>query len=110
MSWDIFGHDQVVNILRNHILQDEVRHAYLFVGIPGMGRRTIALQFAQALNCSEPPAPGEFCGKCRNCRQIAAQQHPDLIVTETETVGTILKIDEIRDLQHTLSLAPYESR
>ena len=110
MSWDIFGHDQVVNILRNHILQDEVRHAYLFVGIPGTGRRTIALQFAQALNCSEPPAPGEFCGKCRNCRQIAAQQHPDLIVTETETAGTILKIDEIRDLQHTLSLAPYESR
>lgn len=110
MSWDIFGHDQVVNILRNHILQDEVRHAYLFAGIPGTGRRTIALQFAQALNCLEPPAPGEFCGKCRSCRQIAAQQHPDLVVTETATVGTILKIDEIRDLQHTLSLSPYESR
>lgn len=110
MSWSVFGHDEVVKILKNHIIQDDTRHAYLFAGIPGIGRRSLAVQFAQALNCTQPPAPGDFCGECRACRQIAAQQHPDLNIVQADAVGSILKIDEIRELQHVLSLGPYEAK
>jgi DNA polymerase-3 subunit delta' len=37
-------------------------------------------------------------------------RHPDLAVVEAEREGETLKIDQIRALQHTLSLAPYEAR
>ncbi len=110
MSWTVFGHDAVVKILKTHLIQGDTRHAYLFSGIPGIGRRTLAIQFAQALNCTQPPEAGSFCGECRSCRQIAAQQHPDLSVVQSEAVGSILKIDEIRTLQQSLTLTPYEAR
>jgi DNA polymerase-3 subunit delta' len=37
-------------------------------------------------------------------------QHPDLMVVETEHEGEILRIDQVREIQHSLSLAPYEAR
>ncbi len=110
MSWDVLGHDRVVKILKNHILQENTRHAYLFAGIPGIGKRTLALQFAKALNCPEASTSAEGCSQCRVCRQIDAMQHPDLVVVQSEAPGSILKIDAVRELQQTLSLAPYESR
>jgi len=110
MIWDIYGHDWVVTLLKKHAAGGNLRHAYLFVGAEGIGRRTLALRFAQALNCSQPPAPGEFCGTCRDCRQIQSMQYPDLsLVTPAEGHQDIL-IDQIRELQHTLALAPYSAR
>lgn len=110
MSWDIAGHEWAANLLKGHIARQEVRHAYLFTGPDGVGRRTLALQFAQALNCLQPPEPGGFCGECRTCRQIAAMQHSDLSVVQAEKEGGVLKVEGIREVQHTLSLLPYESR
>ena len=37
-------------------------------------------------------------------------QHPDLAMVMAEREGERLKIDQVRELQHTLSLAPYEAR
>ena len=71
MDWNVLGHEWAADLLAQHIARQEVRHAYLFAGPPGVGRRSLALRFAQALNCLNPPAPGEFCGQCRICRQTA---------------------------------------
>jgi len=109
-NWDLAGHNWAVDMLRRHVANGEARHAYLFAGPPGIGRRTLALHFAQALNCTEPPAPGEFCGKCRDCRQIAAMQHPDLDVIQKDPDARDLKVDQVRAVQHALSLKPYQSR
>lgn len=110
MSWEIAGHEWAARLLQGHIARGDVRHAYLFTGPSGVGRRTLALQFAQALNCQQPPAPGDFCGSCRACRQIAAMQHVDLSVLQAEKEGGVLKVDSVRDMQHTLSLLPYEAQ
>lgn len=110
MGWNITGHEWAARLLQSHITSGEVRHAYLFTGPSGVGRRTLALQFAQALNCLQPPAPGDFCGVCRTCRQIAAMQHSDLSIVQAEKEGGVLKVENIRDVQHVLSLLPYESR
>jgi DNA polymerase III subunit delta' len=111
MEWGVLGHEWAARMLQQHIARQEVRHAYLFTGPSGVGRRTLALRFAQALNCTEPPAPGQSCGgKCRTCRQIEQMQHPDLSIVQAENEGGTLKIDQIRALQHTLSLAPYQAR
>lgn len=107
MDWDLIGHQWVVKVLKGHIAQEDIRQAYLFTGPPGVGRRTLAIHMAQALNCSHPPHPGEACGICSNCTQIEHMAHPDLVVVQSEQVGGVLKVDQIRDLQHYLSLAPY---
>jgi DNA polymerase-3 subunit delta' len=105
----LLGHDWAVNLLRQHIAHDAVRHAYLFVGPPGVGRRTLALRFARALHCINPPAPGESCGACKACQQVESMQFPDLSVVQAEAEGAVLKIDQVREVNHSLSLKPYQS-
>jgi len=107
MEWQIHGHEWAVNLLTTHASTDKRRHAYLFVGPEGVGRRTLALKFAQALICPSPPAPGQFCGTCRDCRQLASMTHPDLSILLPEEGHKDILIDQVRGLQHSLALAPY---
>jgi DNA polymerase-3 subunit delta' len=109
MSWDLMGHTWAEEMLREHIVTGSLRHAYLFSGPRGVGRRSLALRFAQAINCPQPLAPGQPCGTCRICRQIEAMQQADLNILQSEQEGDTLKVEQVRDLQHQLSLAPYES-
>jgi DNA polymerase-3 subunit delta' len=110
MSWNILGHDWAARLLAQHIATDQMHHAYLFTGPAGVGRRTLAVQFAQALNCLRPPAPGQFCGSCRMCKQIKKMQQADLAVVQRTQERTRILIDQVRELQHTLILKPYESK
>ncbi len=108
-NWDLIGHEWAVDLLKKHVVNGTTRHAYLFAGPPGVGRRTLALRFAQALNCQSPTAPGIPCGECRNCKQIAAMQHPDLTIVQADNEGGIIKVDQIRDARRTLTLKPYSA-
>lgn len=109
MPWNVYGHEWAVKLLQQHIASREVRHAYLFTGPAGVGRRTLALRFAQALNCPTPAAPGQPCGVCRTCAQIERMQQTDLSVVQAEVEGGTLRVEQVRELQHSLSLRPYES-
>ncbi|HIE56652.1 MAG TPA: hypothetical protein EYP88_00265, partial [Anaerolineales bacterium] len=109
-NWGMLGHQWAVSLLSGHIANQRLRHAYLFTGAQGTGRRTLALRLAQAINCTHPPAPGDFCGECRSCRLIARMEHPDLTVVQSKEAGKTLKVEQIRELQRTLSLSPYEAR
>lgn len=110
MNWDVLGHEWAVALLREHVARNQARHAYLLCGPAGVGRRTLALRLAQALNCTQPLAPGEPCRVCRTCQQIERMQHPDLAVVQAEQAGGTLKVDQVRDLQRSLALHPYEAR
>lgn len=115
-NWNLLGHEWAVDMLRQHAAHDEIRHAYLFCGPPGLGRRTLALRLAQALNCTKPLAPGIPCGLCRDCKQIDAMQHPDMNVIQAldgdnlPKEGGTLKVDQIREVQRSLSLKPYQAK
>lgn len=110
MSWNLIGHTWAEKMLRQHIATGSQRHAYLFSGPRGVGRRALALRFAQAINCPTPLETGLPCGICRICCQIVKMQQADLSILQAETEGGTLKVDEVRNLQHQLSLAPYESK
>lgn len=110
MTWEMLGHDWAVDLLREHIVRESTRHAYLLTGPYGVGRRTLALRFAQALNCPQAPSPGEACRICRTCKQIENMQYADLSVVQADHVRGTLKVDQVRELQRTLALAPYEAR
>jgi DNA polymerase-3 subunit delta' len=110
MNWGMIGHGWAVDLLVGHVAQGKERHAYLITGPQGVGRKTLAIRFAQALNCPAPSSPGQPCLTCSTCRRIENLQHPDFTILQAEQVGQILKIDQVRELQHNLSLYPYEAR
>jgi DNA polymerase-3 subunit delta' len=120
-NWNLVGHEWAVDMLRKHVIHGTMRHAYLFAGPPGIGRRTLALRFAQALNCRTPIEPGVPCGQCRDCKQIDAMQHADLNIVEPTILDPKggkeliphpngeIRIEQIRDLRRILNLRPYQS-
>ena len=110
-NWAILGHSWAVQMLQEHLRSGQARHAYLITGPEGVGRRSLALRFIQAMNCPESAGSGQPCLKadCRSCRQIDAMQHTDLKVITPPEGKTQISIDSVRELQAFLMLAPYES-
>ncbi len=108
-NWNILGHEWAVELLQKQVAQGSARHAYLFTGPTGVGKRTLALRLAQTLSCDSPVLPGVPCGKCRNCRQIEAGNHVDLLIVQSERPGGILKVDAIREARRLLNLKPLQA-
>jgi len=113
--WSIIGHSPVLAALERALESDSPAHAWLFAGPEGMGKRTVALEFAAALNCSAERKP---CGECRACRDTLSLQHPDVelvapggVCDESEhrdhADSRDLRICQIRRLERVLSLSPY---
>ncbi len=96
-------------------------HAYLLSGPSHVGKKTLAIELAQALNCQAPNPP---CGNCRSCRHIAEGKHPDVIfvnlelsaelsrnsTTEDVPSRTKIGIDCVKELQHLANLPAYEGK
>jgi DNA polymerase-3 subunit delta' len=110
MNWNLLGNEWAIGLLKSHVTNQKLRQAYLITGPQGVGRRTLALRLAQAVNCDQPVSAGDPCGKCANCMRFEAMQHPDLAVIQAEQEGGVLKVDQVRALQHTLALSPYEAQ
>ena len=113
--WQVVGQTRVVSLLKRSLERKVVAHAYLFVGPPHVGKMTLALNLAQALNCeaAEPP-----CGECSSCQKIASAKHADVQIIGLTTDGDSVEaksraeisIDQIRQMQHSASLPPFEGR
>jgi len=74
-----------------------------------VGRRTLAIRFAQAVNCLQSTGDGVPCLDCTACGQIERLVHPDLTVVKPERIGGSLKVDQVRNLQYGLHLASYNA-
>ncbi len=107
MTWDLIGHEWAVQLLRGHIIQNSLRHAYLITGPSGIGKINLAVRFIQAINCPDPVDPGIPCQICQTCQRITRMEHPDLFPVKVEEDSNQIKIDQIRELIHLFSLTPY---
>jgi DNA polymerase III subunit delta' len=114
--WQTAGQEQIINYLRDSIERGAMAHAYLFVGPAHIGKMTLALELASALNCDQEDPP---CKLCRVCRRIEQGKHPDVIVIDKNSgrdakdrkKATEIGIDTIREtLQRGANLPPYEGR
>lgn len=107
VMWNVIGHSWAVDFLKQSLASGRLAHAYLLLGPAQIGKRTLALELAKALNClaEEEERP---CGECLACRKIVHSSHPDVRVVEPQ--GGSLKIDQIRQLQREVALTPHEGR
>jgi DNA polymerase-3 subunit delta' len=100
----IKGQDKQIEILQNALRENTLAHAYLFTGISGIGKMTVARSLAKILHCKN--ASDDFCDCCISCKQITGDTHPDTLVIEPE--GNTIKISQIRQLQEQLTFTVYE--
>src|SRR5258708_19745399 len=77
---DFHGNSDVVQRLREMLARDHFPEAVILAGLSGLGKYTLALMLARALNCLAPAKTDnlpDFCGKCSNCVRIAQSQDLD---------------------------------
>jgi DNA polymerase-3 subunit delta' len=113
--WQVIGQDRAVALLKRSLETGSLAHAYLFVGPAHVGKMTLALELAKALNCEagEPP-----CGKCPACLKIAEGKHADVQIvglkqsddSPESRLRIEIGIDRIRQMQHAASLPPFEGK
>ena len=110
--WQIRGHEPLLKQVEKTFAEGLQAHAYLLVGPAQVGKRTLALSMAQAVNClALEDAP---CGTCSQCSRIATGKHADVRVIGVRNVWKDapsrreIGIDDVRQLEHQASLKPYE--
>jgi len=100
----IRGQETVVGLLSAALSGERLGHAYLFHGPAGVGKTTLARDFARALACEN----GSGCGSCGACKRFEHGNYADLVSLPVD--GASLKIEETRRLNSTLAHSPREGR
>ena len=106
MQNEIIGHDNIVSQLQNAVKSERIAGAYLFSGIKGVGKETVAMYFARLILCESDDNDSLPCGSCKGCRKFANDNHPDLRIIRPD--GAQIKIDQIRELQQKIHYPPIE--
>jgi DNA polymerase-3 subunit delta' len=108
--WQVIGQTRAVSLLKHSIESGALSHAYLFVGPQHVGKITLALNLAQALNCKADDKP---CLACDSCKKIKTGAHSDvqiigLMQDEEDNEAKLIHTDQIKDVLHAASLPPFE--
>ena len=92
---DLIGQDIVSETIKNAIKSDKTPNAYLFTGIRGIGKTTIARIVAKSLNCLN--GIENLCEEkfCENCQAIADSSHIDVLEMDA---ASKTGVDDVRDL------------
>ena len=92
---DLIGQDVVAETISNSIKSNKTPNAYLFTGIRGVGKTTIARIVAKSLNCLN--GIDKICKDkpCENCESISNSNHIDVLEMDA---ASKTGVDDVRDL------------
>jgi len=92
---DLIGQEVVAETIKNAIKLNKTPNAYLFTGIRGIGKTTIARIVAKSLNCLN--GPDKLCKDdfCENCEAISNSSHIDVLEMDA---ASKTGVDDVRDL------------
>lgn len=104
---DVIGQDHVVTTLCNSLLSGRIAHAFLFCGVRGVGKTTVARLLAKALNCQgrgdQDPNP---CNRCSSCIDINKGISVD--VQEIDGASNT-SVENIREINENIKYPPVSS-
>ena len=92
---DLIGQEVISETIYNSIKHNKSANAYLFTGIRGVGKTTIARIVAKALNCIN--GIDNLCSEnlCENCESISNSNHIDILEMDA---ASKTGVDDVRDL------------
>lgn len=97
---EVVGQNAIVKTLKNALKSERLAHAYLFCGLRGTGKTTLARLLAKAMNCVTPSQNFDPCGLCSSCKDFQTSQALDFI----EIDGASHRgIDDIKSIIDTLT-------
>lgn len=103
---EVVGQEHVIKTLSSAVTQGKVAHAYLFSGVRGVGKTTVARILAKALNCLERQ-DGEPCNQCIVCQEIVEGRSVDVIeIDGASNTG----VDDIRELREQVRYLPMRGK
>ena len=112
--WRTIGQPKVIRLLQRSLDEGRVSHAYLLTGPRQVGKMTLALDLAMAVNCVGGDRP---CRECVQCTRVGRGLHTDVQVVgvagDEPAPGrgrVAIGIDQVRSVQREASLTPYEGR
>ena len=94
---DLIGQKIIGETIYNSIKLNKIPNAYLFTGIRGVGKTTIARIVAKALNCKngiDNISNNNSCENC-HCEAIANSNHIDVLEMDA---ASKTGVDDVRDL------------
>lgn len=101
---DVWGQDQVTEILKYEVATGKLSHAYLFCGSRGTGKTSSAKILAKAVNCLSPKN-GNPCNECDACRSIDSGTATDVIEMDA---ASNTGVDDVRDIRDEIVFTPAE--
>ncbi len=103
---DLIGQEVVAETIINSIKANKVPNAYLFTGIRGIGKTTIARIVAKTLNCING-IENQCQNKCSNCEAITSSNHIDVLEMDA---ASKTGVDDVRELIEFSRYGPTSSK
>ncbi len=102
----VIGQEHIVKTLINQIKTGNIGHAYLFCGVRGTGKTSIAKIFAKAINCTNN-LNGSPCFQCEACKTLQDPSNVDIIEIDAASNN---KVENVREIRENVQYAPTNVR
>ena len=104
---DLIGQEIIVETIKNSISSGKIPNAFLFTGIRGIGKTTIARILAKSLNCTKNSENSCKVDCCNNGREISESRHIDVLEMDA---ASKTGVDDVRDLIEFSRYGPTSSK
>tara|TARA_B100001093_G_scaffold158391_1_gene150915 strand:- start:1301 stop:2986 length:1686 start_codon:yes stop_codon:yes gene_type:complete len=105
---NLVGQDQLVEILKNSIVNNRLAHAYILTGVRGVGKTTTARLIAMSINCLKRDKNScEPCGDCDSCKSLRVDSNLDVIEMDA---ASNTGVDDVREIIENVKYKPLISK